>query len=105
MRRLITDNRISDIKSSGIPTKGLELLNDRPAVGFLSEIDQFLSDEMYCFWLNSRNIQESRINSSELFPGSMLKLVSENVCLSSSMLDLMAEYYSRTLNISHTTHK
>ncbi|CAB4440174.1 unnamed protein product [Rhizophagus irregularis] len=96
MRRLTTDNRISDIKSSGILTKGLELLNDRPAVGSLSEIDQFLSDEMHRFWLNSRNIQESRITGSKLFPGSMLKPVSENVRLSSSMLDLIVEYYSAT---------
>lgn len=51
---------------------------------------------MHRFWLNSRNIQESRITGSELFPGSMLKPVSENVRLSSSMLDLMAEYYSAT---------
>ena len=77
MRRLTTDNQIREIKSSGIPTKGLELLNDRPAVGSLSEIDQFSLDEMHRFWLNSRNIQKSSITDSELFPGSMLKPVSE----------------------------
>src|SRR5271170_1620489 len=96
MHRLIINNQISDIKSSEIPIKGLELLNDRPAVNSLSEIDQFSSDEMHRFWLNSINIQESRITGSEPFPGSMLKLVSENVRLLSSMLDLVSEYYNAT---------
>jgi hypothetical protein len=96
MRQLTIDNRISNMISSGIPTKGLELLNNRPTVGSLSEIDQFSSGEMNRFWLNSRNIQESRITGSEPFPGSMLKPASNNVLLSSSMLDLMADYYNVT---------
>ena len=76
--------------------KGLELLDDRPSVSSLSENDQFSSDEMHRFWLNSRNIQESRITGSEPFPGSMMKPFSENVRLSNSMLDLIAEYYNAT---------
>ena len=57
MRRLMNDNRIRDIVvSSGNETKGLELLEDRPTVGSLSENDQFASNEIERFWLNSRNI-------------------------------------------------
>ena len=96
MRRWTIDSRINDIKSSGMLIKGLELLDDRPSVGSLSENDQFSSDEMHRFWLNSRNIQESRITGSEPFPGSMMKPFSENVRLSNSMLDLIAEYYNAT---------
>jgi hypothetical protein len=91
MHWLVIDNWISDIKSSGMPTKSLELLNDRTAVSSLSENDQFSSDEMHHFWLNSKNIRESIITGSEPFSGSMLKPTSENDRLSSSMLDLMVE--------------
>ena len=46
MRRLIFDNRISEIVNSGVETKGLELLNYRSSIGSLSETDSFSSDEM-----------------------------------------------------------
>ena len=51
---------------------------------------------MHRFWLSSINIQESLITGSESFPGEMLKPSDENVLLSSSMLDLMVEYYKAT---------
>ena len=43
--------------------------------------------------MNSRNIQELQISGSEKFSGEFLKLSSNNVLLSSEMLDLMVEYY------------
>ena len=43
--------------------------------------------------MNLRNIQESQISSSEKFSDEFLKLLSNNVLLSSKMLDLMIEYY------------
>ena len=96
MRRLMNDNRIETIIGTGIQTKGLELLENRPTVGSLSENDQFSSDEMERFWLNSRNIQESIITGCEAFPGEMLKLTSENVVLEPLMLNLLTEYYIAT---------
>jgi hypothetical protein len=59
MRRLTNDNRIGSIISSGVETKGLELLESRPTVGSLSATDQFSSDEIERFWYNSINIRES----------------------------------------------
>jgi hypothetical protein len=79
-----------------VETKGLELLSNRPSVGSLSETDEFSSDELHRFWLNSRNIEESPITGSEEFPGEMLKPVSENITLSDPMLDLMVRYYTAT---------
>jgi hypothetical protein len=92
----MNDNRIRTIISSGVQTKGLELLENRPVVGSLSENDQFSSDEMERFWLNSRNIKESTITGSEAFPGEMLNPTSNNVVLSRSMLDLLVNYYIDT---------
>ena len=46
--------------------------------------------------LNSRNIQESAITESELFSGEMLNSKSDNILLSSNMLDLIVEYYMTT---------
>jgi hypothetical protein len=96
MRRLMNDNWIETIISSGIQTKGLELLENRPTVGSLSENDQFSSDEMERFWLNSRNIKKSIITECEAFPGEVLKLTSENVVLERKMLNLLVEYYMAT---------
>lgn len=97
MRRLMNDNRIRDISSSAtVPTKGLDILNNRTIVGSLSENDEFSSDELKRFWFNSRNIRESIITGREPFPGEMLGPNSENVLLSKSMLDLMVEYYIAT---------
>ena len=56
MRRLMSDICIDGIISSGVNTRGLELLEKRSPVGSLSETDEFSPDEMERFWLNSRNI-------------------------------------------------
>ncbi|GET58963.1 hypothetical protein GLOIN_2v1786477 [Rhizophagus irregularis DAOM 181602=DAOM 197198] len=96
MRRLMNDNRIRDIITSSVQMKGLELLENHPTVGSLSENDQFASDEMERFWLNSKNIQESTVTGCEAFPGEMLRPTSENVVLSQLMLDLMIDYYIAT---------
>ena len=76
--------------------KGLELIDKRTSVGSLAEADEFSSEEMERFWLNSRNIQQSMITGSEPFPGEMLGPVSENVVMSGPMLDLLVEYYMAT---------
>jgi len=96
MRRLMFDSRISNIINSGVVTKGLDLLNNRPSVSSLSVADEFFSDEMHRFLLNSRNIQESIITGSEPFPGEMLNSKSDNILLSTNMLDLMVKYYMAT---------
>ena len=87
------DSQIDSIISSGVETKGLDLLDNRPFVGSLSITDQFSSDEIYRFWMNSQNIKESWISGSEKFLGEFLKPSSDNILLSSEMLDLMVEYY------------
>ena len=96
MRRLIFDNQIDSIISSGVATKGLDLLNRRPSVGSLSDTDQYSSDEMYRFQMNSQNILESQISGSERFPREFLKPTSDNVIISNEMIDLIIEYYSAT---------
>ncbi|GET66053.1 hypothetical protein GLOIN_2v1883106 [Rhizophagus irregularis DAOM 181602=DAOM 197198] len=105
MLRLMNDNRIRDIITSSAQMKGLELLENHPTVGSLSENDQFASDEMERFWLNSKNIQESTVTGCEAFPGEMLRPTSENVVLSQSMLDLMIDYYIATYKISYVLAK
>ena len=47
MRRLMNDNRIREISSS----TDLNLLDNRTAVGSLSEADEYSSDEMERFWI------------------------------------------------------
>ena len=96
MRRLMFDGQVAETVNSGIETKGLELLENRPSVGSLSETDEFSSDEMHRFRLNSINIQESTITGSEPFPGELLNPSSKNIVLPNSMLDLMVEYYTAT---------
>ena len=96
MRRLTNDNRIGSIISSGVETKGLELLESRPTVGSLSATDQFSSDEIERFWYNSINIRESLAAGPEQFPGEMQGPSFENIILSESKLDLMVTYYSDT---------
>jgi len=97
MRRLMNDNRIREISSSiNIQTKGLDLIDNRPTVGSLSEDDEYSSDEMDRFWSNSRNIRESIATGCEPFPGEMLSPNAENVVLSRLMLGLMVEYYTAT---------
>lgn len=93
----MNDSYINSImNSAGGEVKGLELLKQRPLVGSLAESDEFSSDEMERFWLNSRNIQQSTITGSEPFPGEMMGPVSKNVVMTSSMLDLLVEYYMAT---------
>ncbi|GBC36078.2 hypothetical protein GLOIN_2v1775288 [Rhizophagus irregularis DAOM 181602=DAOM 197198] len=96
MRRLMFDKQIENIISSGIEVKGLELLNSQRTIGSLSVTDEFSSDEMHRFWLNSQNIKDSQISGKEGFPGEFLKPVSHNILLSSEMLNLMVEYYNAT---------
>ncbi|GBC19806.2 hypothetical protein GLOIN_2v1786147 [Rhizophagus irregularis DAOM 181602=DAOM 197198] len=93
MRRIMNDNRIGDIISSDIQTKGLELLEDRPTTSSISAADQFSSDELERFWLNAKNIQESTITGCEPFPGEMLKPSSEAI-MTESMLELMVAFYN-----------
>ena len=93
----MNDNCINSIiNSAGGEVKGLELLKQRPVVGSLAEVDEFSSDEMERFWMNSRNIQQSTTTGSEPFPGEMMGPVSKNVVMSSSMLNLLVKYYMAT---------
>lgn len=96
MRRLTNDVRIGAIISSGVQTKGLELVENRPTVGSLSATDEFFSDEMERFWYDSINIRESLATGAERFPGEMLQLKSASILLSESELDLMVTFYSDT---------
>ena len=97
MRRIMNDNQIDNIISSGaVTTKGLDILDTRPSVGSVSETDEFTSEEMERFLLYSRNIKESPIYGYERFPGEMLGPCSENVLMSEEMLNLMVEYYKAT---------
>ncbi|GET57088.1 hypothetical protein GLOIN_2v1786147 [Rhizophagus irregularis DAOM 181602=DAOM 197198] len=93
MRRLMFDNQISNIINSGVKSKGLDLISNRPSVGSLSEADQFSADEMRRFWLTSRNIHESTTTGKEAFLGEMLRPVFNDIVMSSDMLDLIVEYY------------
>jgi hypothetical protein len=100
MRRLMFDSQVeSVISSSGVEMKGLELLGKRPSIGSLSVTDEFSSDEMHRFWMNSQDIQASQVSGSEDFPGEFLKPSFNNTILSSEMLDLMVEYYLATYEL------
>ena len=68
MRRLMAEAKVNDIISSGLEIKGLELLNIRSSVGSLSDADDFSTEEMYRFLMNSKNILESPITGCEDFP-------------------------------------
>ena len=97
MRQLMFDIQINSItSSSGIEVKGLELLDNQLSIGFLSDTDEFSSDEIHRFWMNSQNIKESNVTGSELFPSKFFKPSSNNIIISSEMLDLMIEYYNVT---------
>jgi len=94
------DSQINSIISSGsIEVKGLELLDNHPSIGSLSDTDQFSTDEIHQFWMNSRNIMESNVSDSKTFPDKFLKPSSNNIILSSEMLDLMVEYYMATYSM------
>ena len=56
MRRLMNDNQIANLISSGIETKGLDLLDNTTVVGLLSETDEFSLDEMRRYLLYSQDI-------------------------------------------------
>jgi hypothetical protein len=92
----MADLQINDIISSGIKTKGLEILNNRPSVGSLSDANEFSTDEMYRFLMNSRNIIDSPITGSENFPGQLLGPQSENIHLENDIHDFLVEYYMST---------
>jgi hypothetical protein len=94
MRRLMFDNQIKNIlSSSGVEMKGLGLLDSWHSVGSLSATDEFSSDEMHRFWMNSQNIQESQVSGSEQFPGEMLRPTTKDIIIAGDMLDLIVEYY------------
>ena len=89
----------SIISSSGIEVKGLELLDNQPSISSLSDIDEFSSDKIHRFWMNSQNIKKLNVTGSEPFPSKFLKPSSDNIIISSEMLDLMIEYYNATYRI------
>jgi len=72
MRRLMAETHLNDIISSGLEVKGLELLDKRSSVGSLSDTNEFSTEEMHRFLMNSRNILNSPITGSENFPGNFL---------------------------------
>ena len=90
----MAEAQINDIVSSGLEVKGLELLESRSSVGSLSD-NEFSTEEMYRFLLNSRNIAKSPITGCEEFPGEFLQQQSENR-LDESIYDLLIEYYKDT---------
>ncbi len=92
----MSDICINSIISSSVNTRDLELLEKQSSVRSLSETDEFSSDEMERFWLNLRNIQQSLITGSELFPGEMMRPISEDVIMSDLMLNLLVKYYMTT---------
>src|ERR1043165_6570935 len=98
MRRMMFDIQIM-VESSGIEMKSIELLQNRPNVGFLSVTDKFSLDDMYQFLLNSKDIHDSEITRCEAFPGEMLRPSFKNILLSSKMLDRLVEYYMASYEI------
>ena len=96
MRRLMAETQINDIISSGLEVKGLELLKNRPSVGSLSDTNEFSTEEMHRFLMNSRNIKDSPITGYEDFPGSLLRPQFENIRLEESIHDLLLDYYKGT---------
>ena len=89
----MTEMQISDIISSGIKTKGLEFIGNRPSIRFLSETNEFSMDEIYWFLMNSRNIIDSPITGCEEFPGQLLQ-PSDDSQLDDQIHDLLFKYYS-----------
>lgn len=96
MRRLMAEAKVNDIISSGLEIKGLELLNIRSSVGSLSDADDFSTEEMYRFLMNSKNILESPITGCEDFPGEFLHPQFENIQLEELIHDCLVEYYKGT---------
>lgn len=96
MRRLMAEAQVNDIISSCSEVRGLELFDNQPSVGSLSDTNELSTDEMYRFLMNSVNISQSPITGCEIFPGSFLQPRSENVCLENSIYDLLVKYYEDT---------
>src|SRR5581483_2879296 len=92
----MSELQIDDIISSGIKMKELEIFEGQPSVGSLSDINELLTDGMYQFLINSRNIIDSPVTGSEEFPGSLLKLQIDNVQLEDQIHDLLVKYYMGT---------
>ena len=65
--------------------KGLELLGKRPSIRSLSVTDEFSSDEMHRFRMNSQNILVSKVSGSKNFPDKFLKPSFNNTLLLSEM--------------------
>ena len=85
--------QIEDIKSFGIETKRLKLLENWPTVELLSITDRFSSNEMRRFLLYFKNIKESVITGCEAFLGEILRSYFNNILLSNEMLNWIVEYY------------
>ena len=92
----MADLQINDIISSGIKTKGLEILNNRLSVDSFSDANEFFTDEMYRFLMNLRNIIDSPITGSENFSGQLLGPQSKNIHLENDIHDFLVEYYMST---------
>jgi hypothetical protein len=96
MRRLLNDNQIVSLTASLPDEKGLNLLKNRPSVGSLSDTDEFSTEEMYRFLLNTQNIQDSVTTGSERFPGELLPPKRKNSIIPSEMVDLLVQFYKAT---------
>ena len=70
-------------------------MESRSSVGSLSD-NEFSTEEMYRFLLNSKNIAKSPITGCEEFPGEFLQPQSENIRLDGSIYDLLIKYYEGT---------
>ena len=95
MRRLLSDKKIS-YSTNSENIKGIELLDNQQLVGSLSATDQFSTDEMHRFLINTHNIQESVITGTERFPGELLHPRKQNLTIPAKMLDILVEYYKAT---------
>ena len=95
----MNNNQIIDLTISTNNIRGFELLNNRPSIESLSETDQFSTNELHRFLINTYNIQESVINGSERFPGELLRPQNLNLLIPAEMLDLLVEYYEASYEI------
>ncbi|CAG8796074.1 21053_t:CDS:1, partial [Dentiscutata erythropus] len=74
--------------------KGVELLENRSFIGSFLETDNFSSNELRQFLLNTYNVQESSITGFERFLGEFLPLQKEHLIISDELLSLLIEYYT-----------
>src|SRR4051812_16139529 len=97
MRQLMAEAHVNDIISSSSEVmRGLELLDNCPSVGSLSDTNELPTDEMYQFLMNLRNILKLPIIGCEEFSGSFLHLKTENICLEEPIYNLHVKYYKNT---------